>query len=697
MDNTSKDNDGKYLPVCRELLKLKKIETSGPEEIEAFIGEADISGYFEHMTNYIASLWENRNQHVKEFPKEKKTDTDPDQDDLKPEKNGPEQDDTRIKCGIKSLDKNDQRLKRQNRGFSSYQELFNVDEQITSSGYKKESSDQKSTKKTQPEQVTEKIEPGQLTEQKSPEQQEDILAQHKTSIISSSITTPEPEALEQDNRKDGSSHKNLEQREESTITQPESCQQKENLTMPIPLNTDDQSSDAYEKSSYTPFDFRLPNATVGRSYCSGLTVTSRDTSISPHNIEILRIDGLESTGLKFETVDPEGKVADGEFISKDAKEKSVAYMVKGDPEKSGEIGIDIFFRLKNSAKQYTAKSVFIINPDPRSLWKNIPSDKKLPFWKPDEDRSNIKADESWKMVGASKRGRSHAHEGKCRDDHFMISCLSGTKWHILAVADGAGSASLSREGARIAATESVKVLSEKLEAFDHEIIDALSMMQDSRHSLPDRSSSAEDVGKSDNHDNNAVNRLKDTLYKVFSLAVYEPVKVIHETVKYQNSISSGQSELKFRDFHTTLILAAHKEINGRQFVASYWIGDGGIGLYHEENSIKIMGEGDSGEFAGQTRFLDNSAITQEDIYKRICFEYQENMTALLLMTDGITDPVFETDQKLNSLAVWDRVWKEQLGQKIVKEPEKTEENLLEWLDFWSQGNHDDRTVALLYR
>ena len=26
----------------------------------------------------------------------------------------------------------------------------------------------------------------------------------------------------------------------------------------------------------------------------------------------------------------------------------------------------------------------------------------------------------------------------------------------------------------------------------------------------------------------------------------------------------------------------------------------------------------------------------------------------------------------------------------------SEQRLLAWLDFWSQGNHDDRTIAILY-
>jgi hypothetical protein len=45
----------------------------------------------------------------------------------------------------------------------------------------------------------------------------------------------------------------------------------------------------------------------------------------------------------------------------------------------------------------------------------------------------------------SKRGRSHAHEGKFREDDFAVSELPAD-WNMISVSDGAGSAQLAREG-----------------------------------------------------------------------------------------------------------------------------------------------------------------------------------------------------------------------------------------------------------
>jgi serine/threonine protein phosphatase PrpC len=121
-----------------------------------------------------------------------------------------------------------------------------------------------------------------------------------------------------------------------------------------------------------------------------------------------------------------------------------------------------------------------------------------------------------------------------------------------------------------------------------------------------------------------------------------------------------------------------------------------MALYQKNGQTKLLGQADSGEYAGQTRFLDPAACQGEDIMERIHFTLTDSMTALVLLTDGITDPIFETERNLESGECWDRFWQEQIQDKLSAEPEQTAANLLDWLSFWSPGNHDDRTVALLY-
>jgi hypothetical protein len=95
------------------------------------------------------------------------------------------------------------------------------------------------------------------------------------------------------------------------------------------------------------------------------------------------------------------------------------------------------------------------------LWRDVePADPNDPV-----PHEFFKAEElpEWRLFGASRRGRSHAHAGTYREDAFefagIASCASKS-WAI-AVADGAGSCPLSRVGARIAVTAVIRSISKE--------------------------------------------------------------------------------------------------------------------------------------------------------------------------------------------------------------------------------------------
>lgn len=75
-----------------------------------------------------------------------------------------------------------------------------------------------------------------------------------------------------------------------------------------------------------------------------------------------------------------------------------------------------------------------------------------------------------------------------------------------------------------------------------------------------------------------------------------------------------------------------------------------------------------------------------------------DFTALFLMTDGVSDPKFETDANLKSYDKWNELWADlkENGVELTDDNEEAASQLLNWLDFWSPGNHDDRTIAILY-
>ncbi len=67
------------------------------------------------------------------------------------------------------------------------------------------------------------------------------------------------------------------------------------------------------------------------------------------------------------------------------------------------------------------------------------------------------------------------------------------------------------------------------------------------------------------------------------------------------------------------------------------------------------GNPDSGEYAGQTRFLDQSIIADPSFSGRISVGKWNDVSHLILMTDGVSDPLFETDNGLRSDEKWTRL------------------------------------------
>lgn len=325
----------------------------------------------------------------------------------------------------------------------------------------------------------------------------------------------------------------------------------------------------------------------------------------------------------------------------------------------------------------------IINPDPRSLWNNIPTPANIEYYKPDSDCKYIKVEktkgifglgkkEQKDIVAASQRGRSHAHEGTPRDDDFSILHQQNEGWYIMTVADGAGSAKYSRHGSFIACQTVSDICNTQFAKYNKEV-DQL---------IKDFEKDSSDVKRK---------KLGDALYNIIGSAVFKAYKNIEKEAE--------EKENQIKDYATTLLVTVSKKFKFGWFVAAFWVGDGGIGIYNKDTQyLKIMGEPDGGEFAGQTRFLTMSEIMQPtEIYKRLRFEIVEDFTALILMSDGITDPKFETDSNLNRIEKWNKLWED-----ITSTVDLTDDNvdsaqqLLQWLDFWSQGNHDDRTIAILY-
>ena len=64
----------------------------------------------------------------------------------------------------------------------------------------------------------------------------------------------------------------------------------------------------------------------------------------------------------------------------------------------------------------------------------------------------------------------------------------------------------------------------------------------------------------------------------------------------------------------------------------------------------------------------------------------------MLMTDGISDPLFETDAGLSNPKKWQALYQQ---IEPLLQSENAASALLDWMHFFTPGHHDDRTLAVL--
>lgn len=402
----------------------------------------------------------------------------------------------------------------------------------------------------------------------------------------------------------------------------------------------------------------IPNGTVGKEYTSTIRL--------PENIvEEYWIEGLEAIGLQGNPI-----------------EHNIC-VISGTPNEAGSFEIVLKYKYKGAIDEkdlLQRKFPIAINPDPRTLWKNIPTPVDIEYYQPDSDRTYVKVEArdgkpQKDIVAASQRGRSHAHEGNPRDDHYRVEYLEDCGWYIMAVADGAGSAKYSRKGSWLACDTSVEHCKSY---FSDE-----KSLHDFEEYITTYNGEANDEYRK---------LLGDSIHQLIGNAAFKSYKAIEA--------ESNAKGVPIKNYATTLLLAVCKKFDFGWFVASFWVGDGAMCIYDKERRyFKLLGTPDEGEFAGQTRFLTMPEIFRDvtSFYGRLKFSIEQDFTSLMLMTDGVSDPMFETDANLNKIEKWDALW-----ENITKEVELTDDNtesqyqLLKWLDFWSQGNHDDRTIAILY-
>jgi serine/threonine protein phosphatase PrpC len=400
----------------------------------------------------------------------------------------------------------------------------------------------------------------------------------------------------------------------------------------------------------------LPNATVNKKYESKIDFIK----LGWNDIVFFEFSELEQTGLVFDHTNE---------------------IIFGKPIISGDLKIKLLFRIDGEAEDSILNEkqiTLIINPDPKSLWKNIKSDTHDPFWKEDEVTVAAKFLDKT-IVVSSKRGRSHANVGSFRDDDFAFKNFEDTGWSILAVSDGAGSASLSRQGSKIACETTISYFEKKFtKLFLNEFDETLLL-----------------------HYNNP----SDETSKRISLFVYENLSKAAWYVHKQLEEFATQNGSALKDFHTTLIFTLVKKYSFGYAILSFSVGDCPIGLLNKDQTeVKLMNWLDVGEFGGGTRFITMPEIFQSDKFStRFGFKFIDDFSYLFLMTDGVYDPKFVVEANLEKVEKWNEFVEDLKGKNednisvdFKAENSEIKDQLSNWIDFWNPGNHDDRTLAIIF-
>lgn len=409
-------------------------------------------------------------------------------------------------------------------------------------------------------------------------------------------------------------------------------------------------------------NLRLPNAKSGEPYAHRIDTSKAEALKHLRIAEVLELDG---SGLQF---DPVTASLHGTPLAGLRSPETLSLAVRLEPREPA--GGD-------RVSPYNVRLELMVNADPRALWNQIEPDPALPFAKPHQ-RCQALPVPGLRVVAASVRGRSHAHSGTFREDEFFLGPDASGAWTIIAVSDGAGSARLSRRGSQLACQVSSASLQDSIAKFD-----AVLDTHFPAHTAAEMHANAD-----------LMLSLRTGFREPLGYAAFSAVKAIRAEAQ-----TLGADE---KDFSATLLLAAVRPHGPGLFVASFWIGDGALALLDPRSpAVNLLGDVDSGEYSGQTRFLLSSEFPAADpwtpIGRRVRCAWAPRGSILALMSDGVSDPKFGTDNALRSAQRW-QAWWDELAQEVnlAHDNAALPQELMRYLDFWSPGEHDDRTLALVY-
>lgn len=270
----------------------------------------------------------------------------------------------------------------------------------------------------------------------------------------------------------------------------------------------------------------------------------------------------------------------------------------------------------------------------------------------------------WRVVGATRRGKQHAHQGTHRED--AIRFRSGPNYTILCVADGAGSAKWSRLGSHLASLRVTDSISQQIERIDAALEEA-----------PDQLAA----------------HLKTQMSKAVSLAC---------VALQEAALICGGAP---KDFRCTLLTVVCFHGKKGDILLSNQIGDGAIAVLFKDKTTQLFGASDSGAFSGEVACFvpdDCCRLKSEQID---VLPPSDKIECILLCTDGVEDPFYPLQKK--SIDLFGQLYggvKEKLPDFTAQPTQPSLLNqegagwaLAEWLGFEKRGENDDRSLLLMHR
>lgn len=374
-----------------------------------------------------------------------------------------------------------------------------------------------------------------------------------------------------------------------------------------------------------------------------------------------------------------------------------------------------------------------VSASAQSLWTSRPSDQTDPMAKSDQHSVLLDAAGA-RALGASVRGRAHAQRGGFREDDFRVASLPGG--HIaLIVSDGAGSAELAREGSRIAVSAALEALQ-------------LRFAQRTPH--PSVAGAAAACGAARSGHGGADQPAATMPITLADADYIADLRGAAEHACAELDARAHALQRPVADLHATLLIALARP-GTPLTVAALQVGDGLIAVQgggsddstiadattndatttaaaapghthdphdtHDTQDAYADWSGplcasDHGEFEGQTQFLTRAAFDRGDFDARIRVRHFARGGRLMVCSDGIVDPFFDTEQSLITPECWqpfvasldaavgaaDGDGDAHAGGAVDAQPDAdVQAALLAWLQTFTPGHHDDRTLLLLDR